>query len=105
MIIEEFVPFNQFFVQDEAMTDVVSITFDIHDKTNNQIFMFDIFINSDNVNELGKNQLDIHNFYNSLVDADIFGTLTIYGRPYGWLGLDNAEGWNDIALIVQNFFF
>ena len=54
MIIEEFVPFNQFFVQDEAMTDVVSITFDIHDKTNNQIFMFDIFINSDNVNELGK---------------------------------------------------
>ena len=44
-------------------------------------------------------------FYNSLVDADIFGTLTIYGRPYGWLGLDNAESWNDIALIVQNFFF
>ena len=105
MTFEEFVPFNQFFVQDEAMTDVVSITFDIHDKTNNQIFMFDIFINSDNLNELGKNQQDIQKFSNISVDADIFGTLTIYGRPYGWLGLDNAEGWNDIALIVQNFFF
>ena len=54
MTFEEFVPFNQFFVQDEAMTDVVSITFDIHDKTNNQIFMFDIFINSGNLNQLGK---------------------------------------------------
>ena len=53
MVFEEFVPFNQFFIQDEAMTSVVSITFDIHDKINNQIFMFDIFINSDNLNELG----------------------------------------------------
>ena len=62
MTFEEFVPFNQFFVQDEAMTDVVSITFDIHDKTNNQIFMFDIFINSDNLNELGKNKQDVQKF-------------------------------------------
>ena len=56
MIFEEFVPFNQFFIQNEAMTDVVSITFDIHDKTNNQIFMFDIFINSGDLNELGKTE-------------------------------------------------
>ena len=62
MVFEEFVPFNQFFVQDEAMTDVTSITFDIHDQTNNQIFMFDIFINSNNLTELGKNEPKISNF-------------------------------------------
>ena len=52
-MIEEFIPYNYFFYDDTAMTDVVSITFDIHDRTNNQIFMFDIFINSNNIHALG----------------------------------------------------
>ena len=35
------------------MTDVTSITFDLHDRTNNQVLMFDMFINAINVESLG----------------------------------------------------
>ena len=41
----------------------------------------------------------------SAADGDVFGTLAIYGRPYDWLGLENANGWNEIALTVQNLVF
>ena len=53
MTFEEYVPFSYFFHWNDAMTDVTSITFDLHDRLNNQVLMFDLFINAVNLESLG----------------------------------------------------
>ena len=81
--------FSTFSYRKDAMKNLDTVSFDVFDTVQNQVLFFDFFVEKDSDG--------------NILEKDPFGTLSIYGRPYSWMELENA--WNGIDLIVQNYYF
>ena len=83
-------PFDQIIIEEETNPNTDAIVFDIYDEQTNQVFFFDCFVRTDPTNS-------------QIVSSHPFGKLTIYGRPYKWLNLDDV--WAPHDLIVHDLYF
>ena len=90
-VIEQSVPIGQIIYRTDVTLEEYSVlVIDLFDNVANRVLFFDLFLKRNPDGSI------VHGY-------KPFGSIAMYGRPYPWMGLDDA--WRSIDLTVETYVF